>query len=378
MIMEFYILSLILAYLFIITVFMLQIIKPYVSRKEIIFGVRIPEELIDDKKIIEIRKWYMKHYCFICGIYTVVFCITLYFILDNIIFFPGLALMFIISFLIYYSAHKKALKLKNENPGSYSKKEVIMIDTSFRNHKSKKLMLSSFWFLIPAAIIIINIIIGFVVFDRLPSFIPTHWNGYGQMDGAAIKSYGIILLLPLVQLFITAVIFCAYKAIMRSKQTVNAPMPKSSSERDRLFRRRWSVYMIVCNILILLEISLSNFYVLQIIDIPMELLICAEPVIIIIILAGRIFMSLWLGQGGSRIKLNLNENKNDKFDDIDDDRYWKLGLIYFNKEDPAVFVEKRFGTGWVLNFARFKSYALIIGSVLCLFALNIGLILLVS
>jgi uncharacterized membrane protein len=68
--------------------------------------------------------------------------------------------------------------------------------------------------------------------------------------------------------------------------------------------------------------------------------------------------------------------RNDRFEDIDDDKYWKLGLIYFNKEDPAVFVEKRFGTGWVLNLARFKSYALLAGSILCLFTLNIALMLL--
>jgi uncharacterized membrane protein len=34
------------------------------------------------------------------------------------------------------------------------------------------------------------------------------------------------------------------------------------------------------------------------------------------------------------------------------DRYWKLGILYFNRDDPAVLVEKRFGLGYSLNFAR--------------------------
>ena len=34
------------------------------------------------------------------------------------------------------------------------------------------------------------------------------------------------------------------------------------------------------------------------------------------------------------------------------DRYWKLGLFYFNRDDSAVIVEKRFGLGYSLNFAR--------------------------
>ena len=34
------------------------------------------------------------------------------------------------------------------------------------------------------------------------------------------------------------------------------------------------------------------------------------------------------------------------------DRYWKLGLFYFNGNDSAVIVEKRWGLGYRLNFAR--------------------------
>lgn len=35
-----------------------------------------------------------------------------------------------------------------------------------------------------------------------------------------------------------------------------------------------------------------------------------------------------------------------------DERHWKWGLIYFNPDDPAVDVPKRFGPGRTLNFAR--------------------------
>lgn len=41
--------------------------------------------------------------------------------------------------------------------------------------------------------------------------------------------------------------------------------------------------------------------------------------------------------------------------DADDDKYWKAGIFYVNKEDPSVLVEKRFGVGWTLNFGNPKS-----------------------
>jgi uncharacterized membrane protein len=36
----------------------------------------------------------------------------------------------------------------------------------------------------------------------------------------------------------------------------------------------------------------------------------------------------------------------------DDDRYWSAGIFYNNPGDPALFVPKRFGLGWTLNFGH--------------------------
>lgn len=47
----------------------------------------------------------------------------------------------------------------------------------------------------------------------------------------------------------------------------------------------------------------------------------------------------------------------------DDDRYWRGGFLYNNPDDPAVFVRKRFGLGWTLNFGHPQS-KLILGAIL--------------
>jgi hypothetical protein len=43
------------------------------------------------------------------------------------------------------------------------------------------------------------------------------------------------------------------------------------------------------------------------------------------------------------------------------DSAWKLGLVYFNPDDPTVWVEKRFGVGYTLNFARPTAWLLVGG-----------------
>jgi hypothetical protein len=55
-----------------------------------------------------------------------------------------------------------------------------------------------------------------------------------------------------------------------------------------------------------------------------------------------------LGQGGDRgVCLDAGP-----VGDRTPDKYWKLGIFYFHPEDPAVLIEKRFGLGYTMNFAR--------------------------
>jgi hypothetical protein len=61
-----------------------------------------------------------------------------------------------------------------------------------------------------------------------------------------------------------------------------------------------------------------------------------------------------LGQGGSRLSPAQKSSmaSGAPIGDRTADRYWKLGIFYFNPDDSAIVVEKRFGLGYSLNFAR--------------------------
>jgi len=45
----------------------------------------------------------------------------------------------------------------------------------------------------------------------------------------------------------------------------------------------------------------------------------------------------------------------------DDDRYWYGGVFYNNPDDPDLFVPKRFGLGWTMNFGHPQSKLVLIG-----------------
>src|SRR5216684_4997141 len=48
----------------------------------------------------------------------------------------------------------------------------------------------------------------------------------------------------------------------------------------------------------------------------------------------------------------------------DDDRYWYGGFFYNNPDDPAVFVPKRYGLGWTVNFGHPRGKLFLIATLL--------------
>jgi uncharacterized membrane protein len=60
------------------------------------------------------------------------------------------------------------------------------------------------------------------------------------------------------------------------------------------------------------------------------------------------------GQGGTRLAgaAGSAAGGTAPVGDRTPDKYWKLGLFYVNRDDPAVFIEKRFGVGYTLNFGH--------------------------
>ncbi len=72
-----------------------------------------------------------------------------------------------------------------------------------------------------------------------------------------------------------------------------------------------------------------------------------------------------MGQGGSHLAGASAgaDRSGGVIGDRTADRYWRAGILYINRDDPAVFVEKRFGGGYTMNMARPAAW-LLLGAVL--------------
>lgn len=358
----------------IILIFLIQVLTPRLTRKEIYFGIRIPKNQLESEKLKNIYNKYVTNNIIISIPYIIIVFLLCYYLNSylEVLNVVLILVYLVISFFVYFIANKEVKKVKNELNWGKAKKSVVVIDTNFTKEKSKSMLASSWWFLIPLFMIIINLYIGYKAYDNLPDIVPTHFNFAGEANGWTPKSYKLIIQMPAVQLFMTIIMFFSYKIIGWSKQQISASNPKSSKERNRIFRYRWSVYMILMTIAINILFTAGNLNILQVIKMSAKTSMIVIFTITMLIVVSSIVMSVKTGQGGSKIKIESMDEENEKVQDRDDDKYWKLAnSIYVNKDDPAIFVEKRFGIGWTMNFGNTKSIVITVIFIILIIALPI-------
>lgn len=326
-----------------------QIISLNASRKDIFLGIRIPESERNNDDLKRLGKKYIYSNLIIGIPMAVIFSILIYKIIYLWLFVILIFAFIAIDFLIYYRYNRLVFKLKNEKGWLKTKKQVVVIDTNFTKENHNKIMPSSWWFLISFIIIVVCVIVNIIHYPKLPYRYPTHWGLDGKPNGYSIKSYSSIFSMPLVQLFMVAVMFFSYKTIGWSKKEINPKNPEESKIRNVKFRRIRGIYIIVINYVMQFLLVIGDLQTMQIINPDTKIILPFVLIISLGVTIVSIIISLKVGQGGSKLKIE-QENKVHDVDVRDDDRFWKLGnTIYYNKDDPSVFVEKRFGIGWTVN-----------------------------
>ena len=91
---------------------------------------------------------------------------------------------------------------------------------------------------------------------------------------------------------------------------------------------------------------------------------------LLIILIATAVYAFKVGQSGSRINVEIEDDSITGITDVDDDKYWKAGIFYVNKDDSSIFVEKRFGVGWTINFANPIGYIILFGPLLLILIIS--------
>lgn len=354
-------------------------LTPYYSRRGTPFGITVPSSHQQDS-FIQMRK---KRFFIQNVLLSILLSIPIVF-LSNFedqtaqdmwsgVYVIGAMLVFFVLTFVLYLKNRKAIQLwkKEEQIIVETKKERIVVDTNY--HRDLNAVSTRTIVIVQLIIVLISVaVIGFF-YDRIPNQFPIHWNSQNIPDRSVEKSPLSVMMMPAMQLLMIPVLAFSHYAFIKSKQKLLTNYPQITSYQSKKFRRAWSINFLVTSIATQLLLTSTNFFSLFFAeDMAFGWMGLLIGLFIFGIVGYSSFLTWKYGQGGEKLVFSEIDEPVEEVTEVDEEKYWKLGVFYYNPEDPSIFVEKRFGIGSTINLARWQSWACIAG--LVLFCIFIGVI----
>lgn len=349
-----------------ISIGLLMGITPYINRRDIPFGVSIP---VTDKtkEVVNAQK---KSYLFINLGIAIIINIGIFLygqfkpnIPEEKLVYLCIVSLFImlgISLVSYVLKHNELKKYKQTLSLEMKQTKKIVVDLSFRDEKL--LFPTSYLVGINLAFVLVTVLLTVFNYQNIPDKLVTQWDFNMNPTTITEKTWGSVMMIPAMQVFITIVMAISNQAYLSAKQQIDGKNPTASSTKSKKFRRQSSLLNLVISILTqLLFVAIQLVTVFE--SISPKVVMILSLVFTILIIGLVLWFSLYYGQSGDRLKtIAINEEEAPKGNIVtgDDDENWKLGMFYFNKQDPSFWVEKRMGVGMTFNLAKWQSWAFLI------------------
>jgi len=185
--------------------------------------------------------------------------------------------------------------------------------------------------------------------DAIPARFPVHWGINGQPDAWSLRTpLGVYTPLLLAALIVFGISITSY-LLRHNARALPAPGSRPIAQD---FPTKIAIFLRIIEFFLAMVFSLVALLPL-IGNLPLLIVtVAAFPMILVLI--------AWLAKGRAPYEghawltgpgLSLGDGTLDK--------YWKLGIFYFNPDDAALFVERRFGLGYTVNFAHGAAWLLL-------------------
>ena len=331
-------------------------ILPLLTRKDIMFGITIPPSEWKNDYFTKLRKKYISYSIVIGAVLLAASIISSAFlseelavVLMQVILWSALLIYFLL-FLFFWI---KTKKYKESADWKITAKNIVVADT---NTSYLKRSLSPFWYVVYILLIAFTYFSAIRLFDLAPNMIPIRFDLQGNPVSFQPKSMTLVYQIIGTQIFLGVMFFSINFITRRAKKTIDPNNPQKSSMQNDAMKYRWSIFLFITGMLILLIFAFTLFSMF--VTLSVWIIMILPMIVVLVILVYAIVLAIKTGQSGNKIN-SVDEKELGKDITRDDDSFWKLGMFYYNKDDPAVFVEKRFGAGWTNNWARWQSWLLI-------------------
>jgi uncharacterized membrane protein len=252
----------------------------------------------------------------------------------------------------YWIARNKITAVKHAEHWYAGHRQVVATDTSWRTNPPR---FPVRW-LVPALIVIAaTVIVGVLRYPDLPARLAVGF-GHRGAPKSVVSAFAIVAGQLWVTLLWTGLMLIVY----RSRPDIESADAVASTLRYRrflaAFTRAVLTLLALVNLTLLLA-ALRNWQVYRLSGFGAALPVLPFAVGLLILA----ITTLRVGQGGFRLAGGGAGYGPAAGTERDDDRFWKAGLIYLNRDDPAIMVGARFGVGFTFNVANPMSWLIIAG-----------------
>lgn len=318
---------------------------PVFSGASVIFGVRVPLDRVDEDVIDTARRRY-RWFVGVAGSVAVAAGVWLAFAVGGLWIPAAAAATVLLVLLMAYLRSHAMVRAVKEREGWYQDVEQVAVaDTALRRDRQAWMWL---WAMPSIGVLVATAVVGIVRYPSMPDRLALHFGAGGRGDEFAAKSVGSAFALVFIEAAVTAILVGVAVGALRSAAILTPKKPAASARRYRTDTAVMVAAMLVlaagvnvCLLLTALRIwdgasSMPGWLVF------LPLLLGTAVVIAVAVFKGA----------GARAERAERLERPTRAEQRDDDRYWRAGLVYANRDDPAVLVQKRFGVGWTVNFGN--------------------------
>jgi uncharacterized membrane protein len=347
----------------------LLLLQPYVTRRGLLFGVYVGEAGWDGDEARTITRQWVAGMAAGIGGGAVLGFLTVALGLgpEPIGFLVSIVVLLVTSYAVYLRAYFRAKALGA--PGTPATAAAALVaDSAY----SLVLPLLSVFVALAAGVAAVGY--SWQHYAEMPAMVPTHFGISGRADAWSPRSVRSVMVLPLGALLIPTSIGLIACLTARAKRALRRADRGVSYAAQMRFRSVMASYLSGVAILVSLMMGgLSIAGARTAIGVGQGIpgaFMALTVLLLVYAVGGVLFIAFRYGQGGSRLEQPASSAP--LTNGVADNARWYLGGIYVNRDDPSIFVEKRFGVGYTINFGNPKAVVLLAVFLVIVFAIVVA------
>lgn len=213
------------------------------------------------------------------------------------------------------------------------------------------------WLYVP--LVALTAVVVAAGYGSMPDAIPMHVDVSGNVTDMVPKSPMVAAFPVALEVFLAAVFAFCHWTVLRSKKGLEPGRPASSSWAYGMFAYAQTAFLLVMGLACTAACGFGMaLAMIGIVSMGVALAVIVGVALLCVV--GDLIVGVKYGQSGSRVfRMEASDTLLS-----DDDRFWKLGMLYCNPNDASLFLPQRSGIGWTVNWGRPAVWAMVAAFVL--------------